>query len=316
MDEATKSLVVGVMETLKDFAAGKLSTEDCRRRYRQMISDCESMELVADRSTGLMQSLCYAHSTGNFALFTGIYRMQNDSLTPLSFCGDGAFNVSIAKLHHTISSRVSVGRSVSMLPGDAHPLPHTVYTCLVPGESRIRLIFAAISSSHFFSENEFVKTANVVGALRDAADFEMNPQYFSFFSERRTDVSEWISARIDEGLSVYVHYFLFNMVERIFSHMGLPEMLKISASIKDALHAQCGTSGTVVFELSMREYLVFIPDSTGTGCEKKKASFDYHGSSIPSQSYAFTIRKHADIIDFWNEVLEFEYGLAAGEKRK
>ncbi|HSV98238.1 MAG TPA: hypothetical protein VLM75_15045 [Spirochaetota bacterium] len=316
MDEATKGLVVAVKETLKDFTSGRLSTEECRRRYRQMISDCESLERGADRSAGPMKSLCYAHSTGNFALFTGIYRMDHGSLTPLSSCGDDVFNVSIKGIRDIISSRLSARGSVSMPPGDAHSLPHTVYACLIPGKSGIPLLFAAISSSHFFSENEFIKTANFVGAFRDFAEYEMHPQFFSFFSERRAAVDKWIEARIDEGLSVYAHYFLFNMVERIFSHMGLPEMLKISASIKDSLHAQCGTSGTVVFELSMREYLVFIPDPAGTGCEKKKASFDYHGSSIPSQSCAFTIRKTRDIIDFWNEILEFEHRLATGEKRK
>lgn len=316
MDEATKGLVVAVKETLKDFTAGRLSAEECRLRYRKLAADCEYMERDTVRSTGMLKSTCYAHSTGNFALFTGIFRMDRGELTPLSHCGDDGFSETIARLRDTIFPRLDREKTLTMPPGDSHSFPHTLYACIVPGESRIHLLFTAVSSSHFFSETEFRNTANILGALQDAADHEMRPQYFSFFAERRAAVDAWITARLNEGLPVDAHYFLFNMVERIFSHMGLPEMLKISASIKDTLHRQCGGDGSVVFELSMREYLVFIPDPAGAVCEKKKASFNYSGSAIPSQSYAFAIRKAGDIVDFWNEILEFERLLVTGEKKK
>ncbi len=315
MDEPTKGLVVAVKETLKDFTACLLSTEDCRLRYKQLASDCETLERGVARREGVLASLCYAHSTENFALFTGIYRIDLEELTALSFCGDDGFNLSILSLWDAISSRLKDKRFVSIPSGETHSLPHTIYACLVPGECRMQLMFAAVSSSQFFSEKEFLEAARVVGTLRDAAENEMHPQYFSFFSDRRSVVDKWITARVDEGLSVYAHYFLFNMVERIFSHMGLPEMFKISASIMETLNAQCGALNAVVFGLSMREYLVLIPDPAGTGCEKKKVSFEYHGSSIPSQSSAFTIRKEEDIINFWNEVMEFERRLAGGERK-
>lgn len=314
MDEAIKSLVVTVKETLKDFTAGRLSSAECRQRYKRISTECDSLQYVGTRHRDLLSSLCYLHSTENFSLFTGLYRLDMYGLTALGSSGDDGFNLGLLRMRDVLSSRLAGSTPVSLAPGDGHELPHTVHACVVPGESSMPLLFTAVSSSNFFSSDEFLNTAELIGVLRSAAELETRPQYFSFFGERRARINEWIRRTLAEGGPVSAHYFLFNMVERIFSHMGLPEMLKVSASIKKALMEQCGPPDTPVFELSMREYLMFIPDRAGAFCEKKKASFTYQGSSIPSQSNVFVIRNEDDISGFWDDILDFERRISSGER--
>ncbi len=314
MDEAIKSLVVAVKQTLKDFTAGRLPSEECRRRYKQISDECDSLHNVGALRGDLLSSICFLHSTENFSLFTGLYRLDIHGLTALRYSGDDGFNLSLLRMKDILSLRLAASTSVSLPPGDGHELPHTVYICGVPGESSLPLLFVAVSSSHFFSKQEFLDTAGLIGVLRSAAEIETLPQYFSFFGDRRTTIDEWIRRQLARGGPVSAHYFLFNMIERIFSHMGLPEMLKVSSSIKKSLAEQCGPPDTPVFELSMREYLMFIPDSAGKFCEKKKASFTYQGISIPSQSCVFVLHSEDDIVRFWDEIIDFETRISSGER--
>ncbi|HPI13989.1 MAG TPA: hypothetical protein PK875_06860 [Spirochaetota bacterium] len=314
MDEAIKSLVLAIKETLKDFTAGRLSVDECRRRYRRFSSDCDTLEAGRLHHTDLAASLCYLHSTENFSLFTGLYRIGIDAFTPLGTCGDDGFNLTLLNMTGIITSRLAGAVPISLPPGDGHELPHTIHACAIPGDSGIPLLFAAVSSSHFFSKNEFLGIAGLIGILRDAAEREMRPRYFSFFRERRATIDEFIKRKLSEGAAISAHYFLFNMVERIFNHMGLPEMLNISSYIKNTLLERFGAPDTPVFTLSMREYLILIPDASDASREKKKASFEYRGSSIPSQSLVSIIREEGNITGFWDEILDFERRIASGER--
>lgn len=314
MNEAIKSLVVTVKETLKDFTAGRLSSEECRMRYRQISDECDSLQNIGTRRGDLLSSICFQHSTENFSLFTGLYRLDIQGLTALKYSGDDGFNLSLLRMKDTLSSKLAVSSLVSLPPGDGHELPHTVYICVVPGESSLPLLFIAVSSSQFFSNQEFLNTAALIGVVRSAAELETRPQYFSFFGDMRTTIDEWIRCALARSGPVSGHYFLFNLIERIFSHMGLPEMLKVSSSIKKALTEQCGPPDSPVFDLSMREYLMFISNVEGKFCEKKKASVSYQGISIPSQSTVFVIHSEDDISGFWDEIIDFERRISSGER--
>jgi hypothetical protein len=319
MDDQIKDLVSTLKASLEDFTGGSLTVEEARDRYRGLLDRYTGIlgGVLTGDNASVLKGICYHHNCENYSLFSGLYTADAEQITPVAFFGDLNIHSRILGMRHHISSVSAAGSVASLKPGTVKGLPHQVYIYTVQDSGLSLTIFITVSSSPFFSENKFAQAALFIKEIVESIREGTRPLLVDYHTGVKHEIENFIFRSLDDGRAPECHFFVFNMLERIFIHMGLNALSEISDIILNTLHDRCG-SGSTAFALSLSEYIVLIRPASGqpAATGKKRIEVVYRGISIPYQTLHLQVESREHLQEFWQGIFSFAHYVRAGDVQK
>jgi hypothetical protein len=308
MKDHEKDLLVSVTGSLREFASGVISLDQARTRFRDFRDRYKSLLVTGARpsNTFLLKSLCYDHNINNFSLMSGLLSFDGTAPRFAFFSGDDALaSMASASAQKIIDSAASTG-SGTIPSGEISKSPHAVHCSDVFTFQGAQVVFIAVSSSNYFTFSRFAGYAGVVKKIVEEIDSETTAMQFDCIHVTKKEIYAFLDECIHEKTVVLAQCFYFDLIDRIFSHLGPPMIMEISDQIVQDISAYISKEGRV-FPLSIREYIAVTPeDSLGARrAGKKPVEFRYKGITIPYAYHEIPVRTLADRSSLWERFSEF-----------
>jgi hypothetical protein len=318
MEDKLKDFSLTLKKALQDYTGGRISLEDAKSKYRELLSLYHSMEGEMRPGPGgnIFAGMCHHHNIENFSLFTGVYILDNDGMRPFIASGDSMFNDHILSTHAAISASIVDGSVASVKPSSGRDFPHALYLYPLDLNEGPRAALIAVSSSQFFSTERFTHAGDVMKSILQKAASEFRPLYMNYQAEVRHEIERYINITrgLGEGTAISAHIFIFNMIEKIFSHMGISALLEISGEIVDHLKESFGPDSKI-YALSLHEYVALTKSGSADGSAplKKRIEFKYKGITIPFQTMKLEVDSRKALLDLWGEIFRVEQYVRSGD---
>lgn len=314
MKNEVKELVLGVKETLKDFATGRITRGEALDRYTELGEQCARIEESGGGGNDALKGALFRHNAGNFSLFSGVFLLRNDSIRPVRTHGEGPLGKAVVRLGAQIAAGLH-GDEVFTLPlGERGPAANTVYVCPLHTHWNSVFILIAVSSSQFFSRERFRETALSLRDLYRNIEYEIHPLFIDRHAELRREIAESVSKTLKSSPTADARLYIFDMIDRIFSHMGTHGLSELSTSILETLKVHFGGNSSV-WALSLKHYLMITPGMEAK-LSKKKIGFLYKGITIPYRTLSHEIESIQTVELLWDEIQAFDFRRSSRETQR
>jgi hypothetical protein len=316
MSNNIDNLIISVSNALKDFAEGKLTQEKAKDEYKKLYSRYNKLikKQGKDKTLNKLAGFCYYNNTENFSLLSGIYNLNADKISCIASFGDSGLNPGVTKAISENLDKFSGNQLLQIQPGEDKTFLHNIYLFPFPMGKTGSVIFVSVSSSSFFSEEKFQFLGklikNIFSVMMDRSQEPENNCFITISDE----VEKYLNDNIDNEHSVRVTLFVFNMLEKIFNHMGMHSIFEASDEILIVLKDIYGYNSKC-HTLSTRDYIVLErirKDDTAKN-NKTRPEFQYKNINIPFNSLKIIVDKKESIYSFWNKILTFENYLSTGD---
>jgi hypothetical protein len=308
MKDREKELLISISGAMRDFAQGALPIDAARERYRDLRDRYRSLGVRTPDHAGssILKSLCYDHTIGNFSLLSGALRLGADETEFLVFSGDAAIASAVKERIPFHSAELRRGNACTLEPGDTARFPHAIHCSESFTMGGAPVVFIAVTSSKYFAFNRFLGYSGLVRTILEEMRIETRAMHFDCQKHGREEIHEYMDSAIAGGGVVTARCFYFGLLDRIFSHLGIPIILEISEQIVRDISAHA-VGGGKVFPLSVREYLALVPEEPNLSRKpgRKPIEFRYKGVSIPYDYIEIPMRSMPDRISFWERMAKF-----------
>jgi len=322
MSKEINNLIVTTGKTLKEFAEGTISHESAAEEYKKLSEKYQKIEEKQKKTGGQnqIQGLCYYNNIENFSLLTGVYsieKKERKTVSSVTYYGDSDLNARTLKAISNNSEHFFENKTLQISPDSDEEFPYNIYIYPVLDEKLNEIVIACVSSSAFFSEDKFMFLGKLLKNILSIIIFKSDSLEFNYFEDISKEADQYLKNNIDNEHSIKVTLFVFNMLEKIFNHMGITSLLEVSDyifnTIKDNFkhNAKC-------FTLSIRDYIILekINKNDGFKDNKKKLEFRYKNINIPYHTIKLTIDSNESVYNLWDKILTFEDYLATGDIAK
>jgi len=319
MREEIKDLVGSLKTSLQDFAGGHLPFDEAKIQYKKLLSKYNTIQngIGSDREDHLLRGICYHHNIENFSLFSGLYRLTPHQVNSRFYYGESYFDKRISGSRKTILDSV-LSSPTSIIPaGRINGLPHDLHLQTVMDSGNGVMVFIAVSSSPYFSERKFTQAGNALGDIIGKILPDAQPFQFNYYSHIKHELEQQISRDLDGDYTIDVHFFVCNMIEKIFLHMGLKTLLEISGDIDGKLREKFGPDSKA-FTLSLGEYIVLVKTKkeTSRDVDKKRVELIYKTITIPYQTLKLQVNSLEELYEFWQSIFSFAHYIHFGDIQK
>lgn len=314
MKDDVKELVLEVKETIRDFATGAITRKEALERYTELGERCARIEESDGGGDDALRSLLYRHSVGNFSLLTGIFILGFDSVRPLCMHGDGVIGRAVTGIGAQIAAGLRGDEIITLSLGTGDQAANKAYACPIHTYRNRVFLFIAVSSSKFFSRERFREAALSLRELYRSLEYELYPLFIDRYSDLRREISDSVFAVLRTSATADARVFIFDMIEKIFSHMGTHGLSELSTAILSTLREHFGED-SYVWALSLKHYLTVTPGA-GASLSKKKIGFLYKGITIPYRSLYHEIESIGSIDLLWDEIQAFDFRRSSRETRR
>jgi hypothetical protein len=316
MSKDINNLIISVSNSLKEFADGNLSHKDAIDGYRKLLKKYKKIANKQKRNSNINQieGLCYYNNIKNFSLLSGIYNIENNDIYYLAYYGDSDLNFRTMKEIINNTELIIDNTVLEIPPLNNEQFIHNIFLYPVFSDKTKKTVFASVSSSKFFSEDKFLFLAklikNIFSILMDES-VQFQNKYFENIS---SEVEDYLKNNIDEAHSVQVTLFVFNMLEKIFNHIGTHSLLEVSDGIYNTIKDNY-RHNSKCFTLSVRDYIALekINKNDNFKTNKQKPEFLYKSINIPYHSLKLKINEKESIQSLWDQILTFENYLSTGD---
>ncbi len=316
MSKDINNLIISVGNTLKEFADGNLSNKEAASGYNKLLARYNNISDRQKKISGVNQAegLCYYNNINNFSLLTGIYEIENDDIYYLAYYGDTNLNFRTMKAILNNRGLIIDNTMLEIPPLDNDQLLHKIFLYPVISGKTKKTVFASVSSSNFFSEDKFLFLAKLIKnifSVQFDRSMRFNNNYFYALSD---EIEDYLRNNIDGEHSVQVTLYVFNMLEKIFSHTGIHTLLEISDGIFNTIKDNY-RHNSKCFTLSIRDYIAVekISKNDNFKINKQKLEFKYKNINIPYHSLKLKLDVKESIQSLWDQIMTFENYLATGD---
>ncbi|TAL39008.1 MAG: hypothetical protein EPN93_02735 [Spirochaetes bacterium] len=308
MKDREKELLISISGAMRDFAHGSLPLGQARERYRELRDRYRSLGVRTPDHAGssVFKSLCYDHNITNFSLLSGALRLIEDKPEFLFFSGDAAIASAVKERIPMHSVELQKGIACTLAPGDAARFPHAVHCSEPFTAGGTPVIFTAVTSSKYFGFNRFLGYSGLVRKILEEVRVETGAMHFDCRKPGRDEIHDFMDSALRGGGVVTARCFYFGLIDRIFSHLGIPIILEISEQIVRDITGHAVRGGKV-FPLSVREYIALLPEEPDLSRKPGRGpvEFRYKGVSIPYEYIEIPVRSMPDRIAFWEHLARF-----------
>lgn len=317
MKKDIHDLILSISDSLKEYAEGNRPFDEAKSGYRDLLERYERLEsgLRGESGDNFLSGLCYHHNVENFSILSGIYHREGEVMRSVAFHGEEKIN---ARLLSILGKRdPSFFAERATLPPGRDGWAYSIHTTPLAGEDHDRLVFAAISSSTYFREDRFHLLGGLLSELFQRVRTYTDPPILNHFAEATERVNRFLRENIDDSHSVHASFYVFTLLEKMFSHMGRVTLFGIAGGIIETITGSFGP-GALVIPLSLREYIVLSRQAKGdpTAQSAKKLEFFYNKISIPFNHLRLTLETDLSAYNLWEQVFTFEHYLLTGDKMK
>ena len=316
MSKDINNLIVSVGDTLKEFAGGNISHTEAITEYKKLLKRYNKIASRLKRNINVNQieGLCYYNNINNFSLFSGIYTIEKDDLYYVAYYGDSSLNARAMKIILENTGNIVENNVVQIPAGNDENFRHNIFLYIISSDKKTKTVFAAVTSSTFFSEDKFIFLAKLIKNIFSIL-FDGSLQYKNnYFEGVSKEVAAYLDSNIDDAHSVQVTLFVFNMLEKIFNHKGIHALIEVSNNIYETIKDNY-RHNSKCFPLSIRDYIALekINKNDTLKANKQKPEFVHQNINIPYHSLKLKIDKKESIQVFWDQVLTFENYLSMGD---
>ena len=307
MNEDINKLILSIRNTMKDYTEGNISFQNAKKIYQTLSDTCLQLEekYKRDEGSNIFKGLSYYHNIENYSLLSGVYFIDSNDIMPLFFYGENGLSSKTMKA--IIENNDSIKNYGFMtLPVDKHRLQHNVYVYPLFIEKNSRIMFVSVSSSTFFSSEKFTYTGELIKDLFFIVKDESHRYEIDFFDQTVRQINTYINENIDDEYYIQGTLFVFNLIEKMFNHMGIFNLFEIQNEIMNILKSK-SKSNSQCFSLSTRDYIIFdkIPRYSKGNDKKKKIDFFYKGINIPYKVLYYKLYSKDSIYNFWDSIFNF-----------
>lgn len=316
MNEEIDQIVLTIKNSMEEFSNGSVPLSVARERYKNLLSAINSREINIQKTKNPnpLFGICYHHNIENFSIYSGIFRATDRGLERVIYSGDNGINSNLLLLGRNIALKIKEGSVIKFNPDKNTGFSQTIYIYHLNTTNNRALIFIAVTSSSFFSEKKFTDTAEALKTIYADIEEEFYPLIDKHFTKIQNKINNRIKDTLTSNQKIKVEYYMFNMIEKIFSHMGLSSLLEISGEIVQTLKKN-SSPVSVIFAVSLKEYIVlnFLKKGEQPKQEKNRMDFIYKGINIPSNSIRLQITSQQEVYQFWEDIFQFEHYIISGD---
>ncbi len=316
MSNNIDNLIISVSNTLKNFAEGRLPHEKAKDEYNNLFAKYKKIikKQGKSRTPDQLGGLCYFNNTENYSLLSGIYNIKTDGIFPIASYGDGSLNSGVIKVLSDNRNKFTENQMQQIQPGEDKTLLHNIYIFPFSQDKTAKIVFVSVSSSSFFSEDKFLFLGklikNIFSVMLDRSR-ELENNCFITISD---EVEKYINDNIDNEHSIRITLFVFNMLEKIFNHMGIHSIFESSDEILNVLNENYRYNSQC-YALSIRDYIVLERINKNDTAKRSiiKPEFLYKNINIPYNSLKIIIDTKGYAYSLWNKIMTFENYLSTGD---
>lgn len=309
MNRDINDFILSTKNAIEEFTEAKLSLNNARDEYRKLLTRYVEIESKYRRYHGsnLLSGFCYFHNTDNFSIYSALYRTDSRKTTQLACYGDAKFNLRIEAILQKNFLELIKGNLFTIHPEEDSSIQQIIYIYPFSSNTGSKIIFTAVSSSIYFSNDKFCFLGEIFNnLLSNLIDLHYQPS-FNYFERISSDIDKYLRSNIDNKHYVNAFLFKFNKLEDFFGHMGIPALLEASAKIITTLKNYFKEEDSKYFSLSLQEYIVLTKKSIDD--EKifdiSNAEFEYIDISLPYITKILKLEKNSTIYDFWEDIFAF-----------
>lgn len=317
MTNDSSNLILAIRDTIKDFTNGSLPFHDAKNEYQRLLEIYNKLERDKKRSEGasLINGLCYYHNIENFSLLSGVYYITSDDITSIKYYGDSKLDSKVIKALR--SNIANINGNLLMVHSDENILLHNIYIYPMIIDKKGKTIFVAVSSSTYFSKEKFYFGGEFLKNLLSMRVEESKILALNYFEELSKEIDKYLKENIDDEYYIKAFLLVFNMVERIFNHMGIDSLIEASNKIIYILNNNFKENSRC-FSLSIRDYIVLSKlkrNDDGDNIQNK-LQFIYRDINMPYNSLEIKIETRDSIYNFWDKIFIFENYIVTGDIMK
>lgn len=315
MPEKIKDLIMSVSKSLKDYGNGSLSYDDAKDEYQRLLQIYRTIEKEenVDNPSRFLEGLCYYHNMKNFSIFSGVYRVSN-GINPMAYYSDDAIHAKILSSLNKNIELIKDNPYLKISSDKTENLSHDIYVSRLYSDGADFILFIAASSSEFFSMDIFSHSANIFKEL--TSDYKKtNSNQNNYYNDILNQMRDYLLQNIDGKHHIIADVYIFRNIEKIFLHLGIYTLLKISNEIYNIINTHFNKKSKIYIP-SMKEYIVLSKQLKQSGItikNKRKIEFNFQGITIPYQTIKITIDSKDSLYKFLNDVFMFESYVLTGD---
>ncbi len=314
-DKEINSLILSIQSAMNDYTEGNISFEEAKEEYKNLLGIYNKLEADNKKEEGpnIISGLCYYNNIENFSLLSGIYHLSSKKTTQIAYYGSESLN---SKTMNTILDNINniKGNRMIMIQPDGSHMLHPIYVYPLFTEKNDKIVFATVSSSTYFSKEKFSAEGKLFKELFSITRPESHYLEVNYFDKISNKIDKYLQVNVDDEYYIQATLFVFNIIEKIFNHLGIHSLIDISNLIMDNLKSNF-KENSECFALSVRDYLVLQKLRKDCKSDEKKTNieFRYNDINIPYKTLNLDLETGDSIHNFWNKILLFEYYLEADD---
>ena len=220
-------LQASLKTSIEEFVSGQVSYPDAQKEYNKFKNIVEAYQKNLDpHSHGYLTSLCAAHSSDNFAKYTGIILLKNDIPDIIASYGSKTvksnINIIIKELNHNIVDNVRQTKHISLTSF----ISYTFHYCKIIANENIYLIICA-TTSQFFSYKTFKYFTELVYRLITKPMQSEYPLAINYLSDVKKKIFDFFDKNSVDKHKLLVKLYCFDDILELFSHMGIDTLADI-----------------------------------------------------------------------------------------
>ncbi len=315
MDEQLQQLVVSISTLIRKVSEGAISPEDARDEYRSLrVRHDDLRDRAVDAQGGVIKNLCARHNGENFSLFSGLFRLTPEHCEPIDAVGDDRLLGKVIQASAEIRASIRGGSPARIEAGRLPFLAHHLHVARVHSGAGEEILFAAVSSSEFFSRDRFVHAAGFFSDLLAPFLRASRPLMLVQFERSLEAIRDHLDATVNAATSARISLFFLKSVDTIFSHMGMAALVEIPKTIHGIL-SEVAPEDAAVFSLSMNEYLVISPirRSDESIPKMRPVELKFRGTIIPHHSIQLRFDDGDSVYKLLDDIYNFEDYMLTGD---
>lgn len=316
-DKEIHNLIFSIQKAITEFSEGDISLNEGEEEYERLLDIYNKIEDIKKNNKGpdIISGLCYYNNIENYSLLSGVYYSDSRETIPVSYYGDNNLNSKTVSAINKHKNEIRKNQIIMVPPGENMLHPIYIYPLIM--ENSDLIVFATISSSNYFAKEKYYFSARLLKALFSVTRDAFHHLRWNYFDEVSKEIEKILKDNIDDEHYIEATLYVFNLVETIFSHLGIKTMVHISETFSGIMK-KTYRENSRFFTLSLRDYLVLVKKRKGDEepSKKKKIDFIYNKLHIPYKTLEIKVESVDSIHNFWEKILLFENYLETGDVMK
>lgn len=258
-------LINEIKQTITEFTSSKIDIGEAKKKYSILSKKYKKLSKISNNSIDLIKSICFNHNSQNFAIFTGLYQLYNNSFLKVDYCGDDSISENIEIILKEKSIQVSDKIFKIEIDGKIFYLNKFKYY-------NDTLVFITQTSSTFFKKSIFKNFSNYLITILPEKNHEISGIFESY-----EKIKKYLDNSLTKKNSILCYIFSFHSKYEIFKHFGYNFNFELNNKIIKILEHDYPEAK--ILSLSEFEYIVLI---------NKKRDFNLtKESSIPKSYFSY-----------------------------